>query len=284
MKLHVVVACAVLVLSGSLAAAHPACSLKAGVHVQVDQLDVLLDAAGGVAIQKDEFETTEQFEQRKVQASLASTAFALDLLTDQEHAVYDADRSVWTFHEFFPSGGTYNFHEDALIEAGVTAADWSHSMMLRSIDVDQGSYVASNAYGYEVSVTKILAIRIGIIEIAWGQPFPSDYRKRYGPMFEMPLSVRRPSPGLPNGFEMAAFEVPMPVEEARLAKGGFRFVVAGELVDPFRIGYTRYILPKIDNPRDATVEMTYLIADIQCGVLTDHEGKVLKVLPTLAPF
>ncbi|MDR5654786.1 hypothetical protein [Ruixingdingia sedimenti] len=284
MRLLSAVASWAFVLSGSFVAAHPACDLKAGERVQVDDLDAFLDAVEGAAVQKDEFETTEQFEQRKAKAALTSPGFALDILTDQEHAVYDADRSTWTFREFFLSGGTYNFDDEALAEAGLANAGWSYSKMLRSSDVALGSYVASNAYGSEVLVAKGLATRTGIIEIAWGHPLPSDYMARFDPKFQMPLTLRLPAAGLPDGLEMSAFEVPMSVGEARLAKGGFRFVVAGELAEPFRITYTRHIFPKIDNPRDVTVEMTYLIADIQCGILADQEGRVLTVLPTVAPF
>lgn len=284
MRLLVAAASSTFILSASFVAAHPACGLKAGERIPVDDLDAVLSAAGGAAVQKDEFETTEQFEQRKAKATLTSSEFALDILTDQEHAVYDADRSVWTFHEFFLSGGNYNFDEEALATAGLGNAGWSYSKMLRSTDVDLGSYLASNAFGREVLVAKGLATRTGIIEIAWGQPLPSDYMARFDPKFQMPLSVRLPAVGLPDGLEASAFEVPMTVAEARLAKGGFRFVVAGELVEPFRITHTSHIFPEIDNPKDVSVEMTYLIADIQCGILADKEGRVLTVLPTIAPF
>lgn len=280
----IAITCIALSLGCSSAVAHSACSLKAGDRVQTDQLDQLLAAVAGVALKKDEFETTAQFEQRKAAASLASAEFAVDLQTDHEHAVYDADRSAWVFHQYFPSGGTYNFDEEALAAAGLSGAGWSHSKMLRSIDVDEGSYVAANAYGREVLVNRVLATRIGVIEIAWGQPLPSDYMAQFDTKFEMPLTLRLPMTGLPDGLEVSAVEVPMPVEEARLEKGRFRFIVAGELVAPYRIEHTRYITPKIDNPRDVKVEMTYLVADIHCGIISTHEGKVLKVLPMVKPF
>lgn len=278
-----VVAGMALSLGAASADAHPACSLKAGDDVLVDQLDKVLAAAGAAAVQKDEFETTAQFEERKAKASPGSAEFVLDLMTDQEHAVYDADQSAWIFDQYFPSNGNYNFYEDALAAAGLSEAGWSYSEMLRSADVDQGSYVASNAYGHEVLVTKVLATRIGIVEIALGQQPPS-YESRYGAKFQMPLRHQVQVPGLPSGVQVPAFDVQMPMDEARLAKGRFRFMVAGELVEPFRISYTRYIPPKIDNPKDATVEATYLIADVQCGILADHDGKVLKILPMVAPF
>lgn len=252
--------------------------------MQVDQIDALLESASGAAVKRDEFETTAQFEERKAHAALASTAFALDVVTDQEHASYDADRAMWVFNEYFIAGGNYDFNEEALEEAGLGNAGWSKSRIIRSVNIDQGSYAASNAFGHEVLVTKFLADRVGVIEIAWGTPLPSDYMARFRSMFQMPIKLRLPAPGLPDGLEASAFEVPMSVDEARLAKGRFRFIVAGQLIEPFRVDYTRHIDPTIDNPKDVTVEMKYLIADIQCGILTDSEGKILKMLSTVAPF
>jgi hypothetical protein len=251
---------AACLLAGTLASApvtaHPACSLDQGVSAPVDLLDTVLDTVSGAALKKGEFETTAEFEDRKSSASLASSGFVLDILIDQDHAIYDADRSTWTFHQFFLAGGNYNFDEQALDAAGLGDAGWSTSKILRATDADEGSYVASNAYGHQTTVRELLAKRVGIIEIARGHPTSLDYRVKYAPKFQMPLSLRIPMDGLPDGLETAAFEISMPVDQARQVKGLFRFVVAGELVEPLRIDYTRYISPNIDNPVEATVELT----------------------------
>lgn len=250
----------------------------------IDDLAETIDAARRGALVKGEFETTAQFEARKASVDVAATDFILSVLVDQENARYDADKERWIFDQYFMAGGNYNFDDDALLSAGLANAGWGRSLILSGSDDEQGTYVSSNAFGQQAVVRQLYARRIGIIEIARGVAEPLDYRLSSGPIFSLPLDVQIPVSGYTTTLDAKAVEIPMHIARAQASKGSFGFAVAGKLVEPLLIDHTYYITPTIDNPTDAKIDLTYLMADIQCGILTDGEGRVLKVLPMVSPF
>lgn len=280
----VMVSAVAIAASPALPQSQNVCAWTEGDLLPVDDLSATIGLARGVALKRGEFETTAQFEARKARAAVESTDFILSVLVDQENARYDADRERWIFDQYFMAGGNYNFDDDALLTAGLANAGWGRSLILSGSDDEQGTYVSSNAFGQQAVVRKLQARRIGIIEIAWGVPKPLDYRFTYGPIFALPLDVQIPVSGYATTLDAKAVEIPMPIAHAQANKGRFGFAVAGKLAEPMLIDHTHYITPTMDNPTDAQIDLTYLLADIQCGILTDGDGKVLKVLPMVSPF
>lgn len=123
-----------------------------------------------------------------------------------------------------------------------------------------------------------IAIRVGVIEIARGAPM-RRFRSKVD-LFDLPDSVSYRIDGIDRDYSAAAISLPMNVDEARAMKGNFKFAVQAKLVEPFVLKSTKYI----PRPKGVTVSSTYLVADIQCGYVTDLNDNVLAIMPMAKPF
>ncbi len=242
------------------------CDVLVGDKVQLSDIDAVLDVTNSFS--KDEFETSQQFEDRvkgEVEDNLSQTLF-LQTAFDQDEARYNADISSWQFTEYFPSNTRWRFDEDAIEEGGLADVGPFASVMLLAVDDVVLTYQAGNA------------IRVGIIEIARGAPM-RRFRSKVD-LFDLPDSVSYRIDGIDRDYSAAAISLPMNVDEARAMKGKFKFAVQANLVEPFVLKSTEYI----PRPTGVTVSSTYLVADIQCGYVTDLNDNVLAIMPMAEPF
>lgn len=269
----------------SMASADDACTLRVGDKLVMDDLNVVLSEVASQAIEKDEFETTEEFEQRKAEALAATPRyFVLATSADQGQAVYDADKGAWFFTEYFPSNGSFTFVDELPFDRGVIefrARDSAEALVVRSSDTLVSSYSATNAMGGSTTVGEWQHERVFVVEVTT-KPVNGD---RYGPnLFEYFDSVNLPNE-LSSGTRMhSAMKVEMPREIARSLKGKFGFAVAGVTVPPGYVEGPHFIKPTFDLPNERVIETKILLADIHCGAVFGPDQVVLAVLNPREPF
>lgn len=271
-----------LSFSASSALAANVCNASIGSTVKLTEINKIIEATSGLT--KDEFETTEQFEERVRSrfSSLFPEPIILQTAYDQGSAFYYADRSSWFFTEYFASNSSWIFDEEAIKESGLQDAGPYASIILNAQDDVVGTYTAQNGLGAKAEIAQVDAKRIGVLEIARGAPISSTPWKVK--LFDLPGTVTYTIKELSTETTSDALPLPMPPKEARMMKGKFKFAVQVEPVEPYVLTTEQYISPRIDMPREATVHSTFIASDIQCGIVTDQDNKVLAVMSMAKPF
>lgn len=107
-------AIAALFLSAGGALANTSCEIEVGSTIVLTDLSPLLQTIS--SLQKDEFESTEQFktrlqqqiEQQIPEPVIYQTAY------DENSAFYDADRASWYFTEYFSANSSWIFDRQAI--------------------------------------------------------------------------------------------------------------------------------------------------------------------------
>lgn len=270
----------------SAAAGQDACAIQVGDKITLTDLTSVLEGTRRTAITKDPFETSAEFEARRL-ASAESAGFKTVILAsnvDHENAIYDADKSAWFLTKYFPSNPVFEFADKALEDHGLIGhrdSERVETVILRSVDNIIGDYSASNAMGATLKVEKWLHERVAISEIAPTKR--SGYK--YGPeIFAFPDEVEVNNV-LGSGTKLEpALRIDMPRDQAREISGRIGFAIVADLVDPVRIEGSFYIEPKFDRPADRTVKTTVLVADILCGVAYSPDFSVLAIVKTRAPY
>lgn len=264
------------------ALAENSCSASVGSLVKLTDIKEVLEVTSGMA--KDEFETTEQFEER-VRSKFTSSfpePIILQTAYDQGSAIYDADRSSWFFTKYFASNSSWVFDREAIEENGLQDAGPYASIILEAEEDVVGTYSAQNGMGAKAEIAEVEANRVGVLEIAHGAPISTDWWKVE--LFDLPETVTYTIEGLSTESTSAALPLPMPPSDARMMKGNFKFSVQVEPVEPFVLRTEQYISPRIDRPREVTVRSTFIASNIHCGIVTDQNNKVLAVMPMAQPF
>jgi len=270
------------ILAAGTAFAQQACDVEPGTVISLTEIDPILETMSG--LKKDEFETTADFEARvkdTVKKAVEGSVF-LQTHHDEGSAIYDADQSAWFITEYFPTNSSWNFSRDAVEEAGLSEAGPQGSVMLIVKDEVVDTYEAQNAMGASAVISKVEATRVGVLEIAEGSPIATDWWKI--DFFDMPESITYTIPDTTIETQSSAITIPMQPNEARVAKGSFKFAVYAELVEPFILRNQQHIDATMDTKREATINSTFLVADVKCGFVTDQSNKVIAVVGMAEPF
>ena len=283
----------------SAATAQDACALAPGEKLALDDLDAVLNGLSGTVVEKDAFETNEEFEARKkaAEADIGIRTVVLASNVDQENAVYDADKGAWFLTEYFPSNAIFDFVDDAIESAGLIEdtgyrveapfddeKDRIESVMLRSIDELVGEYDASNAMGGTIAVQKWHHSRVAIGEISGVSKKPRSSYKNGTELFAYVDNVQVKD-ALGTGFNtLPALRVDMPRDEARAINGQIGFAIVADLQVPARIEGQYFIEPQFDRPAERTIDTTVLTADVRCGIAFGPDFSVLATVQTRPPF
>lgn len=212
---------------------------------------------------KSEFETTAAYEVRR-QAALPDLSGPIIVAKNPEdikYFVYDADTQKLRILSYaFDNTGFLAW--EAFYAAGLN--DKIDSSTYSNIDVVisqnekiTGTYEATNGYGAKTQVTKIERSVEAIFDrkdsSITGYLFPQAQKSPY-----------------------AVGELSLTPEIAQMLKPklNLAFVVAPK--EPYFVaGSTGVGKTTISNPTDITMKFSVMIADIQCGLLMDSDGKVL---------
>lgn len=216
---------------------------------------------------KDEFETTEAFENRVAEATSAfSEPILLRGTYDREQTNYDADNSHIVMKRYawdnlgFGWNDVFGYENDYGIKANLTD---NHATTLQSNERVTGTFIGSNAYGASMEVTQILRTSYGIFDRA------NDSRKE---TWEGEVWVgKHASP---------AVLIPMSVDEARRVISKLQVGILAKPRKPFVAEGKRHWDAKVDNPKEVTAKYYVIVADMICAVITDDQGRVLKTVAT----
>lgn len=251
--------------------ASASCQQEIGKKANFLSPDETIDLLETMAIEKDEFETTAEFETRRNkiidQSSLSSILVRASYSI--EHVNYDADnqrflisRYAWgnlsgNFHEVFGLRNLYGIEEVTIIDNVLGAG-----LHLSEEVVDV--YDASNALGTTVQVLKLEQKRISIFdrvfqdgESTWQFDYiegESRYSVRGGVFLPVERSIARE---LRDKLQFGFYFTP---REPLLARGNFR------------------LFPNINRRTDVAEEVITIVGDIHCVVIADDKGIVLRTV------
>lgn len=255
----------------SAAAAQDMCSAYVGHQVTPKTIDAAIAPFSKITV-KSEFETTAEFEARRASAvaGVVGTVVIAKEPEDLQNLQYDADTRklrviAWVFHNkpFNPRSAfsSAGLQEKMDLAAGgyIHPGEFIH-VVVSSVDTPKGTYQATNSYGAETQVQKIHRVTKVIFDRTAKDAmlFPSADKSPYvvGELELSPEDARRLKPTLKLAFVVTP-------KEPFLVKGTHK---------PFEV--------TIRDPRDLTEDFSILVADIQCGLVTDAGNRVLAAYPT----
>ena len=277
-------ACQYFVLVGAFifstaANAQDQCSSYVGQTVTPTTFDATIARFAKLA-PKGEFETTVQFETRKA-ATLSGTTSNLIIsmpLHYNDQIVYDADNQKLRIYSAAFSGGGF-YPRDDFEAAGVT--DKIPANQFGNIDVlvsrtetPIGTYEAQNAYGAKTEVTKIQQTSKGIFDHMTPDFLSAD-------LFKIPerSALTSPERSLKNPYLIG--ELALTPAEAQTLKPTLKLAFMVTPKEPYLVQGSQHVgETTISNPTDVTDNFSILIADIQCGLVTDATNKVLGAYAT----
>lgn len=215
---------------------------------------------------KSEYETTAQFEARQAQAVGGATGPLIieKAPESRDYFRYDADAQVLRIEPYvfdnvnFPTWDAFYFLGMDQ-QFGVSTGE-NIDVVISSRDRVTGSYKGQNSYGANATVQKITQSVEAIFERG------PDPRSGRGELF-------------PGAGDVGS--ISMTPEEARLLKPSLRIAFVVAPFAPYVLkGTNPFGRPSVRSPKDITVDFTILMADIQCGLVMDQQGRVLGAYST----
>jgi hypothetical protein len=212
---------------------------------------------------KSEFETTTQYEARRksfadqpIMGTLTlASALAFIVSTDSPiygaQFKYDADSQTLAFTL---EGRSMTFYLDSVHPELDT-------ILIRSTELDSGTYIASNAFGAKVKVDK-------------------TYSRDNGVAFAKDNWLFKSSESYSRKFTLLFTMTP---DQARAVKENGRVLLICKLVDPWFSETVHGHEAKIDEPYDTTVSDNYLQAvPLQLWIFNQKTGEVLSRISELS--
>ena len=215
---------------------------------------------------RSEFETTTQFEARQTQAlgGAIGPLIIEKAPESRDYFRYDADAQVlriapYAFNNVtFPAWHAfYSLRMDQ--QFGVSTGN-NIDVVIFTDDRTTGSYRGQNGFGANTTVQQVTRSMQAIFERG------PDPRRGRETLF----------PG-----EGDIGQLSMTPEEARLLKPSMRIALVVAPYAPYVVrGTTPFGRPSLQSPKEITIDFTILMADIQCGLVMDQNGRVLGAYPT----
>ena len=244
-------------LTWASAAVAQDCSVHVGQVISPKSFEQAIAGLGNIA-PKGEFETTSQYQTRISNSGSATPMIISKKPEDHKHFVYDADNQLlqvksYAFHNT-NMGWWRAFYETK--PTGIKASVGNNRAIVISMsDRPTGTYVAQNSYGASTTVTRIERTTYSIFE--------------------------RESPIGEDGIFFGADGdllgiIPMDIATAQRIKPALKIAFVVVPKPPFLVQGSHSVgKTTISNPIDVTEKFKIMIADMQCGLLTDGTNKVL---------
>lgn len=258
----------ILLLIPSMALAE--CPVSVGSQVTFDNFESITKGLAGKVVEKGEFETTAQYEERISAArSKPSTSVILENTSKYKSIEYDADKSRFVIRATAlgeQSPGWWLSTRYAKIPDGVDIENKNFAVEIGEKQLSQKTYEASNAYGASVTVNSTTSESYVIFSRPGGKTGKShwevDDRTKIGD----------------SKYKSDVIYLDMPVEQAVSAKDNFKW---GVVVTPRAPHYFETVYAseaKVTLPREKMTTYKTLVANIECAIITDDNKKVLKVV------
>lgn len=246
-------------------AAAQGCAAYVGQTVQPQSFDDAISAFARLT-PKSEFETTAQFEARQAQALGGSSGPLIieKVPESRDYFRYDADAQVLRIAPYafdntnFPAWDAfYSLGMDQRF--GVSTGN-NIDVVISTNDRTTGSYRGQNSFGANATIQQVTRSVQAIFERG------PDPRRGRETLF--------PSEGDLGKLSMTP-------DEARLLKPSLRIALVANPFAPYVVrGTNPFGKPSLQSPQQVTMDFTILMADIQCGLVMDQQGRVLGAYPT----
>lgn len=253
-----------------IVASTQACDSYLGQMITPVSFDRVSAALSRLPTQRDEFETTPQFDARVANA-LGNTAgsYIVRATFNPKYATYDADRQQFRVESYAIGNGQPYWDEvfgyghplygrveyDSYNNIGISVSG-SETVM--------GTYRGSNAFGVTARVTETRRNQKAIFDrkAAYGEDL---YSPPGSDLYSIRIIAEIPAdpataPGLKNAMKAALVIAPKSP-----------WVAAGR-------GHIN--TPTISNPRTVEQVVSAVIADIQCALITDGTNRVIAAVTT----
>lgn len=256
------------ILLGLPAAAQAQCQSYLGQTVTLNPFSTVAATLGTLPATKGEYETSAAFEARVAAArgSMPETVIIPGMLS-AKYLTYDADagalkvqayalRNANTSYDYVFGYGRPYYEKVKYSTIG------NRDVVVFEKETATGSYLASNAFGARVRVTRITRLHQAIFEGPEG-----SYNER--------LFVDQ-QPGVDAWLGSIAMTIPE--AQALKASGKVAFVVKPKW--PYYAEGKRSWEPTIDSPTDVTNPIQVIVGDIQCGLLLTAANRVVGAYAT----
>lgn len=263
-------AAASTVANSSPVAVDEACQVPVGQRITPMSIDALISKLSVSAKPRGEFETTAQYEARLQAAGSGAPQQAFVAMPiDAKYITYDADSGRFRIESYALDNKNASWEvfydgPNPPWPRPVGRRDYV-DLVERSVERVDGTYDAGNAFGAKVTVRQVLRETVGVLDrTATGneglffphRPWRSDQSHVIAEVAVDPASA----PTWRQNLKAAALVAP---KSPYIAKG---------IKDWGR--------PRFDLPKEITEQLTAVIADISCMVLTDQSDTVLVLIPT----
>ena len=214
---------------------------------------------------KGEFETTAQYEDRKKSAlaGILGPLLISKAPEDRKYFQYDADAQklriiTYAFQNTFFDTPSAFFVAGSKIDASTLE---NIQVVISRVDQPTGSYVAQNGFGASARVISV--------------------KRTTAVIFDRKANFGEPLFPTAKGSPYVVGELTLVPAEAQALKPNLKLAFVVVPREPYLIrGSKPGSVTTIQNPIDVTENFSILIADIQCGLVTDSTNKVLAAYPT----
>ncbi len=239
------------------------CDGFVGQSISPVSFDSVISSVSRLPREKDEFETTAQFEAR-VTAALGGilSTYIISAQFNAKYAVYDADRQMFTIKSYAIHGvntswgAVFGYGSTLYNKVNYSMFDDNVDLVLSSKETVVDRYKGSNAFRASATISKI------------------DRNVRA-------IFDRKAKSGENLFFTTTIAEIAANLTNARALKDSFGAAVVVKPKAPwFARGTKNWGSPTINSPRDIDENVTALIADIQCALIIDGTNTVLAAVTT----
>lgn len=260
-----------VVFSGQALAADY-CSLPPGSPLAPKTFQQIIAGLPTTAAPKSEFETTADYQARIAAAAQSERQVLLARPVDEQTfpapLEYDADRGLLKVRTTAFDWGTANWSVERILGKPKLTTDgiFDVATVLHRTITPLGEYKGSNVYG----ASALIAKQSRRTDSVWVRAGDNPNDKIFKGDADQVVGV-----------------IPMAPNVAKLVKPSIRFALAVTPKPPFIVtGNGPGNAPSFDDPRDIPLSQDHfriLIADVDCGIVLDHENKVLGIFRANQP-
>lgn len=245
------------------------CASYVGQQITPVGIGAALAAVARIPQKKDEFESTAQFSARTSAATATvSRLFVVSTPLDPQFIKYDADAQQFDIASFairnLNTDWDAVFGYDRPLAGAVSYGPDNLDVVVQKSEAVVGRYRGGNAYGASTTIVQIKRTVKAI--------FDREAKDRESLFFDR--QQRDPADNIIAHISVASAKASLLRNSMRAA------LVVAPKAPWFASGVKQWGDPTIDDPREIREEISALIADIQCALITDGNGTVLVAVTT----
>lgn len=249
------------------------CNAYVGKTIHPVSIDVTIATVSKLPNAKGEFESTKEYDGRLAKAkSDMPSKFIVTTLLDEKQIDYDADNKKLRIKSFAIDSinttydGVFGYGTQLYEKLKYSNRD-NIDLVVSTNESKNGTYRGKNIFGVDVTVEKVKRTTKAVFEreSAYGEdlffpPQPSGSASRSNVIAEFP---------------------DIPPNVARKIKGSMKAAIVIVPKPPyFAKGKVSWGEPTIEAPIDIDEALEVVVADIQCVLITNQDGKVIAAIPT----